>query len=140
MMGVEGYPVPKTAKSWLQTPAPTTPPPPPPTPTITTTTTPEVWNHHKSDLEGTFHNDNITASDNISTKKKTQFFLEFVLYPILAGILMHGTGLKVKFAYEEWPEYTESLAGAAVEGAFLLLLATRVSLTGHCVYSYLASA
>lgn len=39
---------------------------------------------------------------------------------------MHLPGLQVKWAYEYWPDYLRSLCGAAVEGAFILLLATRV--------------
>ena len=39
---------------------------------------------------------------------------------------MHGPGLKVKFAYENGYQYSESLLGAAVEGVFLLLLARSI--------------
>lgn len=66
------------------------------------------------------------------------FCLDVVLFPILAGLLMHGPGLKVKWPFEEWPEYLESLLGAAVEGVFLLLLATSVAHAGHCIHGYLS--
>ena len=33
-------------------------------------------------------------------------------HPLLAGLLLHGPGLKVKWEYEEWPEYAASLVAA----------------------------
>lgn len=65
---------------------------------------------------------------------------ESILYTNLGGLIMHLPGLNVKWAYEDWPEYLESLLGAACEGAFLLLLAARVYHYGHRVYYYLSSS
>ena len=47
---------------------------------------------------------------------------------------MHIPILNVKWPFKEWPEYLESLTGAAVEDTFLLLLATRVFHAVCCVH------
>lgn len=61
-----------------------------------------------------------------------------MLCPIAAALLMHGPGLKVKWGFEDWPDYLESLLGATVEGVFLLLFATRIAIVVHYLYGYLA--
>ena len=50
---------------------------------------------------------------------------------------MHGPGLYVKFHYEGTIQYIQSLVGAAFEGVFLLLLATRALHAGKSVHDYL---
>ena len=48
---------------------------------------------------------------------------------------MHGPGLKVKLPFEDWYQFLESLLGAAVEGAFLLILATGTFHAGVAVHA-----
>jgi hypothetical protein len=53
---------------------------------------------------------------------------ESVMYPILAGLVMHGPGIAIKLKFEALlsQEFAKTLLSAATEGTFLLLLAERM--------------
>ena len=75
------------------------------------------------------------SNSNKKKKKNPRALLvDSILCPILAGLLMHGPGLRVKLTYENMYQYLESLTGAAVEGVFLLMLASRVWSVGRHVH------
>jgi hypothetical protein len=50
------------------------------------------------------------------------------MYPILAGVVMHGPGIAIKLKFEALfsQEFAKTLLSAATEGTFLLLLAERM--------------
>ena len=70
-----------------------------------------------------------------TTSTLKEYIVNYILCPSLAGIIMHGPGLYVKFHYEDTS--IQSLVGAAFEGVFLLLLATRALHAGKSAHDYL---
>ena len=42
--------------------------------------------------------------------------------PVIAGVLMHGPGLYVKWSLEQWPDYLQSITSAAGQLCFRLLI------------------
>eukprot|EP00571_Detonula_confervacea_P002400 CAMPEP_0172313384 /NCGR_PEP_ID=MMETSP1058-20130122/20142_1 /TAXON_ID=83371 /ORGANISM="Detonula confervacea, Strain CCMP 353" /LENGTH=516 /DNA_ID=CAMNT_0013027029 /DNA_START=54 /DNA_END=1604 /DNA_ORIENTATION=- len=73
----------------------------------------------------------------LKSSPKAAFIKDIIVFPIAAGLLMHGPGLEVKLSFEDWSQYFESLVGAAIEGVFLLLLGTAVFHAGYCMYGHL---
>ena len=78
-----------------------------------------------------------SSSPPTMTSLLQQYIINYLFYPSLAGIIMHGPGLYVKFHYEDNIQYIQSCVGAIFEGVFLLLLATRVFYVGKSVHGYL---
>ena len=57
-----------------------------------------------------------------------------ILQSIFAGIIMHLPGLVVKWPFEDWAQYFQSLIGATLEGIILLLFTTKGYSYGYCTY------
>ena len=59
---------------------------------------------------------------------RTRAAFESVMYPVLAGIVMHGPGIAIKLKFEALfsQEFAKTLLSAATEGTFLLLLAEQM--------------